>query len=476
MIIKNRAFYIVLDIAAILVSFLFASIARERVLESKTSVELWFLCILLVCIYVLVLLFYQPKRDIMKRNNWNEFRIVATVNFQMALVLAMLLYLVRMGTRFPRSFYIVFFLFNVIWMYLGRVVLKRLIYMYYQTPGNRKRLFICTNKDNTLKVMHKFVTSRMYDYEVAGLMMVDSHQEAPEKRMELDRILYRNNRSYMEKCEESLEDFLRHQVIDEALLSLPNSGRDEVSQFVCRLEAMGIQTHVTINTFMRGVREKTVEDFGIYHVLTYSPRIFEPTELFLKRTMDVLGGAVGMILTLLLSIVVVPAIHLESPGYAIFKQTRIGKNGRRFCIYKFRSMYIDAEERKKELMAQNEMNGLMFKMKDDPRITKVGKFIRKTSIDEFPQFFNVLKGDMSLVGTRPPTEEEFLQYEERHKRRLSLKPGLTGMWQVKGRSGVTDFEDVVKMDLEYIDNWSIWLDIKLLFETVGVVFRGEGAE
>ena len=138
-------------------------------------------------------------------------------------------------------------------------------------------------------------------------------------------------------------------------------------------------------------------------------------------------------------------------------------------------MYIDAEERKKELLAQNEMNGLMFKMKDDPRITKVGKFIRKTSIDEFPQFYNVLKGDMSLVGTRPPTEEEFMQYEERHKRRLSLKPGLTGLWQVKGRSEITDFEEVVKLDLEYIDNWSIWLDIKLLIETVFVVLFQRGA-
>ena len=151
-------------------------------------------------------------------------------------------------------------------------------------------------------------------------------------------------------------------------------------------------------------------------------------------------------------------------------------NGRRFKIYKFRSMYMDAEERKKELMAQNEMNGLMFKIKDDPRITKIGKFIRKTSIDEFPQFLNVLKGEMSLVGTRPPTEDEFLQYEERHKRRLSLKPGITGMWQVSGRSDIQDFEDVVKLDCEYIDNWSLGLDIKILIQTVLVVLGKRGAE
>ena len=136
---------------------------------------------------------------------------------------------------------------------------------------------------------------------------------------------------------------------------------------------------------------------------------------------------------------------------------------------------MDAEERKKELMAQNQMDGLMFKMKDDPRITKVGKFIRKTSIDEFPQFFNVLKGDMSLVGTRPPTLDEFMQYEEHHKRRLSLKPGITGMWQVSGRSNITDFEDVVKLDRQYIAEWNFALDIKILFKTVLVVFKRDGA-
>ena len=126
-------------------------------------------------------------------------------------------------------------------------------------------------------------------------------------------------------------------------------------------------------------------------------------------------------------------------------------------------------------MEKNEMNGLMFKIKDDPRITRTGRFIRKTSIDEFPQFLNVLKGDMSLVGTRPPTVDEFEQYEEHHKRRLSLKPGITGMWQVSGRSDIQDFEDVVRMDLEYIDNWSVWLDIKILIQTVFVVFSHKGA-
>ena len=139
-------------------------------------------------------------------------------------------------------------------------------------------------------------------------------------------------------------------------------------------------------------------------------------------------------------------------------------------------MYIDAEERKKELMSQNEMNGLMFKIDDDPRVTKVGKFIRKTSIDELPQFYNILRGDMSLVGTRPPTVDEFEEYNAYYRRRLSITPGLTGMWQVSGRSNIDDFDEIVKLDLQYIENWSLLLDLKIILQTIGVVVFRKGAK
>src|SRR5699024_10666589 len=162
-----------------------------------------------------------------------------------------------------------------------------------------------------------------------------------------------------------------------------------------------------------------------------------------------------------------PFIYLRSPGPIFFRQTRVGKNGKVFEIYKFRSMYLDAEERKSELMEQNEMSGLMFKLENDPRIIKgIGRFIRRTSIDELPQFWNVLKGDMSLVGTRPPTVDEWEQYELHHRIRMATKPGITGMWQVSGRSDITDYEEVVRLDTEYIENWSIGLDIKILLKTV----------
>lgn len=477
MVIKNRAVYILLDMAAIVISFFLTTISRDSVIRGKSSAELWFGCTLIIFVYILVILFYQPRKPLMKRNPWNEFRVVGTVNFQMALLLTTVLYLFRVGTRLPRSFYIVFFIYNVTWMYLGRVFLKHLLFAYYQKPGNKKRLLLCANEHNVLKALHKYVNSGMLEYDLSAVAVAGKAENSRESAVTgIYEILHGKHGTYLQHSKDNLETYLRHQVIDEALISLPDSDGIELDDFILRLETMGIEAHVTLNTFGRGEREKAVEEFGNYHVLTYSPRIFEPTELILKRFMDLAGGLIGVILTIIIGILIVPAIYIESPGPVIFKQIRIGRNGRRFKIYKFRSMYADAEARKKELLAKNEMSGLMFKMKDDPRITRVGKFIRKTSIDELPQFFNVLKGDMSLVGTRPPTEEEFLQYEEHHKRRLSLKPGITGMWQVRGRNNVVDFEEVVRLDLEYIDNWSIWMDVRLLLQTIYVVIFQKGAE
>ena len=187
---------------------------------------------------------------------------------------------------------------------------------------------------------------------------------------------------------------------------------------------------------------------------------------------DVAGGLAGIVLFSPVMLLAALAIKLDSPGPVIFRQTRVGKNGRTFQIYKFRSMYVDAEERKSELLSQNEIaGGVMFKIREDPRITRVGRILRNLSIDELPQFFNVLGGSMSLVGTRPPTPDEVEKYGTRQWRRISIKPGLTGMWQVNGRSLVTDFEKIVELDVEYIDNWSLMEDIRILCKTVTVLLK-----
>lgn len=193
-----------------------------------------------------------------------------------------------------------------------------------------------------------------------------------------------------------------------------------------------------------------------------------------KRVMDVLGASMGLILLSPIIITVAILIKFTSKGPIFFSQKRVGKNGKLFEMYKFRSMVVNAEELKEKLAAQNEMSGPMFKMKDDPRITGIGKFIRKTSIDELPQLWNIIKGDMSLVGPRPSLPKEVKQFEGWMYRRLAVKPGLTCYWQVSGRNNI-DFEDWMKLDIRYVDERNLWIDIMLIFKTVGVLFGDKNA-
>ena len=282
---------------------------------------------------------------------------------------------------------------------------------------------------------------------------------------------------------------LRSTWVDEVLILQPSDtviDRDLLNT----ITDMGITVHFTL-ALLNDDSWPPLEmrKLGEYKVLTSGMKSISFGEAFAKRAMDILGGIVGCIITGILFIFVAPAIYIKSPGPIFFKQDRIGKNGKVFKMYKFRSMYMDAEARKAALMEQNKIEGgLMFKLEDDPRIIGsekkdkngkpkgIGNFIRNTSIDEFPQFFNVLKGDMSLVGTRPPTLDEFEMYDDHHRARMTTKPGITGMWQVSGRSEITDFEEVVRLDRWYIENWSLALDIKILLKTVYVVFARKGAE
>ena len=193
-----------------------------------------------------------------------------------------------------------------------------------------------------------------------------------------------------------------------------------------------------------------------------------------KRAIDIIGAISGLLLLSPVIVIVACAIKFTSKGPVFFSQKRVGKNGELFDMYKFRSMVVNAEELKEKLAHQNEMSGPMFKMKDDPRVTKVGKFIRKTSLDELPQLWNVLKGDMSLVGPRPSLPKEVAQFEKWMYKRLSVKPGLTCFWQVSGRNNI-DFEDWMKLDIKYVDERNIWIDIKLIFKTVLVLFGDKNA-
>ncbi|MBQ8822028.1 MAG: sugar transferase [Lachnospiraceae bacterium] len=278
-------------------------------------------------------------------------------------------------------------------------------------------------------------------------------------------------------CLDDLEELVREHHIDQVYIIQKQGVEVPFTQrYVDLCIDMGVTVRLVVDFYKRRRANSYVSTVGTYPVITYHTISLNTYEQVIKRMMDIVAGLVGCIVFSPIMLVTAIAIKLDSPGPVLFKQTRVGQNGRHFKIYKFRSMYIDAEERKKELMAQNEIEGgVMFKMKDDPRITKVGKVIRKLSIDELPQFFNILFGSMSLVGTRPPTVDEVEKYERNHWRRISIKPGLTGMWQVSGRSNITNFDEIVELDVEYIDNWSIGLDIRLIFKTVLVLLKHDDA-
>lgn len=276
-----------------------------------------------------------------------------------------------------------------------------------------------------------------------------------------------------------LENIIRKYELDQVyFMQHTNDNLAQIHEYVDICLEMGVTVKVVIDADGHHLMNRPnsfVSSVGTYPLITYHTVTLNTYEQLVKRLMDIFVSLVGIIVTSPIMLITAIAIKIDSNGPVLFKQKRVGQNGRTFEIYKFRSMCVDAEEKKEELLSQNEMDGFMFKIKDDPRVTKVGRFIRKTSIDELPQFFNVLKGDMSVVGTRPPTLDEVSQYKREQWRRISIKPGITGMWQISGRSNITDFNEVVELDLKYIDNWSILTDVLIILKTVGVLFRRKGA-
>lgn len=280
---------------------------------------------------------------------------------------------------------------------------------------------------------------------------------------------------YLGRIEE-LEEILHTNTIDQVYFMHSDSNEFDIQPYINLCVEMGVTARVIMNMYKNQIAQSYVSSVGTYPVITYHTVSLNTSSRVLKRGIDIIGSMVGIILSVPIMLVTAIAIKINSKGPIIFKQKRVGLNGRSFNMYKFRSMCNDAEEQKIKLLEQNEIQGgIMFKMHNDPRVTSVGKFIRKTSIDELPQFFNVLKGDMSLVGTRPPTTDEVLQYEPNHWRRMSIKPGITGMWQVSGRSTVTDFQTVVDLDTEYIDCWNVIVDFKIILKTIWKVLGRDGA-
>lgn len=274
---------------------------------------------------------------------------------------------------------------------------------------------------------------------------------------------------------DDLPEVLHVRSVDEVIFALDANPDVRLGPHLDMCRRMGISASIVPSMWDPDQPGLTVEKCQEVPLLAFQQNCYSATGLLYKRLLDIVGGIVGSLLCLVLYPFVALAIKIDSPGPVLFKQPRAGLNGRTFRLYKFRTMYVDAEERKQELMAANEMQGAMFKMENDPRITRVGGWLRKTSLDEFPQFLNVLRGEISLVGTRPPTLDEVERYEDWHYRRISAKPGITGLWQISGRNKITDFDEIVSLDCQYIEDWRFWDDVVILCKTVGVVLRRKGA-
>jgi exopolysaccharide biosynthesis polyprenyl glycosylphosphotransferase len=272
-----------------------------------------------------------------------------------------------------------------------------------------------------------------------------------------------------------LPHMLQNHVIDELIFAISRKRLEDLEEIFLLCEEQGIRTRVAVNFFPHMIAKVHLDELHGIPLLTFTTTPYSEGLLMAKRLFDVVIASVLLVLLLPVLVVIALMIKMTSDGPIFFRQKRVGLNGRHFILYKFRSMLKNAEEMKEGVEHLNEMGGPVFKIADDPRATPVGRFLRRNSLDEFPQLYNVLLGDMSIVGPRPPLPEEVEKYERWQRRRLSMKPGLTCLWQINGRNKINDFKKWMELDLHYIDNWSLKLDMKIFLKTIFAVLIGRGA-
>lgn len=475
--------FILIDIICIEIAFFGTYLARH-VNHFMMHPQMYMrLGLMLIVFDLLAMLINNSYSGIIQRMKWPE--LVAVVRHVTVTEILLLLYeyMMKEAEDLSRSVYFVSWVVMIVLCWCSRLVWKKILRNNLLKREKQSNMLVISTEDHFEICVEKLRGKIYRGFEVSALAILDEGIKDEKILLEKVSKMSLGKEINFIKDRASLEEYVRQNIVDEVYIDTFKD-KNELEKLVRMFLNMGITVHIGMGFLPDDLPNRFMEKVGECNAITTTIKTTSAFELTLKRLMDIAGGLVGIILTGIAYIFVAPAIKKASPGPVFFKQPRVGKNGRIFYIYKFRSMYLDAEERKKELMKHNEMQGLMFKMENDPRIIGsekgpgkgIGNFIRKTSIDELPQFWNILKGDMSLVGTRPPTKNEYEQYELHHKIRLSMKPGLTGIWQTSGRSEITDFEEIVRMDTEYIENWSLLLDIKLILKTVKVVLCREGSK
>ena len=469
--------FILLDMLCLQAAFLLAYAIRGLRAAPYSTMLYRNMAMFIELADIMTLFFFETLKGVLKRGPYHEF--VETVK-HVTIVGALgvfYLFVVQDAQDYSRLIWGLTFVLYFVITYLVRQIWKSVLKKKMITGGDRS-LLIVSDLRGAADAIRSLKEHNYEMFTLSGLALTDS--DAVGQEIEGIPVVATAASAPAYVCQEW---------IDEVLIVPSADENPELQKLIHKFIESGVTVHLNLAKDLNiSGQQQLVEHLGNYTVLTTSMNFVSAKQLFLKRAMDITGGLIGCALTGVIFLFIAPAIYISSPGPIFFAQERVGKNGKKFKMYKFRSMYPDAEERKAALMKENKLgDNKMFKMDFDPRVignkilpdgthkTGIGNFIRSTSLDEFPQFFNVLKGDMSIVGTRPPLIGEVSEYELHHRARLAIKPGITGMWQVSGRSDITDFEEVVKLDTQYISNWSVGLDIKILFKTILVVFKKEGS-
>ena len=467
--------FIVLDTVLLILSFSLAYFIRHSSFRLFHYVVYRESAMLIILTGFLGSILMSVHKNILKRGYWQEIRNDFKLSGACVVVLLAYLFFFRRSTSYSRILLIWFFILSPFILFCGnRLWRKWLISSAGTNLFAQNKMLVLAHSRSAVSALRSMKKNSLGRYDILGLVLLD---DAYEVGYMIEGVPVISKYS-------DIAGYMQQKWVDEVMIWLPRNivvPNDILDLCV----EMGITSHIKLYVDSDRPCQHTIEKYAGATVLTESLRIASNRQIFTKRAIDIVGSIIGLAITGILTIIVGPIIYLTDPGPIFFSQKRVGENGRIFKIYKFRSMYKDAEKRKAELMDKNKMKGLMFKMDADPRILGsgpdgtrhgIGWFIRKTSIDEFPQFWNVFLGQMSMVGTRPPTLDEWEKYDKHHRARMAVKPGLTGMWQVSGRSDIQDFEEVIKLDLEYINNWDIGMDIKLILKTIKVVLLGRGAE
>ena len=455
--------FTVIDILCLEVAFFISYLVRNGFPKGGLSDQYQNMVWAIVFVSVLVVFFMNSYDNIIGRGYVTEIKQTLFHAGAVTVGLIVWMFIFKESSSYSRIIVMAMYPASVCLMIVARLFWKRIIRIRIRGKKVLRKVLIVST-DSRIEDTIEGLLQPYRDYQLTACAVYDKPEKVGQVIKYVPVVADKDN----------IIRYIQDNIIDEVFIDLPGYEK-EAERLMSIFVSMGLVAHVNLARFTANVENKKIQRFAGYMVLSSSMKFATPRQLFFKRTLDILGGLVGLFITGIAFLIFAPIIKKQSPGPVFFSQERVGRNGRRFRIYKFRTMYPDAEERKKELMAQNKMSGFMFKMDNDPRIIPIGHFLRKSSIDELPQFLNVLKGEMSLVGTRPPTVDEYEQYEVRHRKRLAMRPGLTGMWQVSGRSDIVDFEKVVELDAQYITEWTLGLDLKIIWRTVLIVLGQKGA-